>query len=89
MKAIQISRILIHCDSCHAEFEGDPFEWHGKACSNCGAEDIIDDNDIGIWKATLKGMDAINAAVGEVPDDTPAISTFTVDTAPFRDKGKQ
>ena len=44
---------IIHCDSCHHEFEGDPAEHHNISCEYCGAI-LIDDEDLSVWYEVLK-----------------------------------
>lgn len=82
MKAITPKRTLIHCDTCHHEFTGDPTEWLRKPCPECGAPDIITDEDLTVWRGMHELIDAVNEACGEFPNDPDAKTvTITLRTA--------
>lgn len=72
MKAITPKRTLIHCDTCHVEFPGNPHEWLRTSCPKCGAPDIITDEDLATWRDMLELIDTVNDLAGELPDDPDA-----------------
>lgn len=82
MKAIEVKSTKIHCDTCHHEFDGCPYDWHSKPCPACGADGIINDSDIEKWEAMHELMDIINGLVGDVdPEEAGQAFSAGVSTA--------
>lgn len=81
MKAMSIERTLIHCDTCHHEFEGEVGEWHNKPCPDCGAPNIITDSDMEMWARTQAMMELVNLVMGDVaPSDKYVKLTFATNS---------
>lgn len=65
-KAITLEQTLIHCNSCGAEFPGEVGEWHHKACPECGAAEIISDDDMAQFRMLMGITGFINGFMGDV-----------------------
>lgn len=88
MQALTVTETRIHCDTCDHEFPGEPPEWHNKPCPACGTAGIINDQDMAVWNAMRGLMGAVNAAVGDIPEDHgKGHVTFSFDTAGLRTNG--
>lgn len=83
MKAVSVMSVKIKCDSCDFIEDWNPEDWHNKDCPNCGAENIITDSDMEMFKAMTEGLDLVNEIVGDVKEGHMA--TIKVDSAALKD----
>ena len=77
--AVQVRKLTIKCDSCDFRVEGSPEDWHKKACPECGAQDIVDDKDMKIFRGMMGLVGLMNGLAGDVKGGHSA--TVSVDTA--------
>ena len=66
--AVQVEKLTIKCDSCDFKTDGTPDDWHNKPCPECGAENIIDDKDMKIYRQIIGMVGMVNGLTGDVKD---------------------
>jgi hypothetical protein len=78
-QAMTLKNLTIHCDACGHEFEGKVEDWHRKACPECSAPDIVDDEDMAQFRLMMGFAGLINGLCGDVPEGHAA--TFHFDSS--------
>ena len=82
--AIRIRKMVIKCDSCDFKTEGKIEDWHNKPCPDCGAENIINDFDMELYRNMTGFINTVNTACGDLKDQTSV--EVVVASAGFKDR---
>lgn len=70
-KPVILENLTIVCDACGFKKTLDIdslTDWHGKACPDCHAPNIIDDKDIAIHNGMVALAELVNSMVTHNPD---------------------